>query len=101
RPRPGRPHPVPTRRSSELLKWEMTAESGSPANVIEARNDDPGGPTLGFFAVPPVLRQSITGATTQDQVDSLVAALAALGLVTDEDRKSTRLNSSHVKISYA
>lgn len=68
----------------QALKWEMTAESGSPANVIEARNDDPGGPTLGFFAVPPVLRQSITGATTQDQVDSLVAALAALGLVTDD-----------------
>src|SRR5690606_41605586 len=30
-----------------------------------------------------------------------VAAAALLGLVHDPDRKSTRLNSSHVKISYA
>lgn len=42
-------------------------------------------PTIGFLGVdPPVPRQSITGATTQDQVDSLVAALVALGLATDD-----------------
>lgn len=39
---------------------------------------------LGFFSASPVARPSITGATTQDQVDSLVAALTALGLVTDD-----------------
>jgi hypothetical protein len=32
---------------------------------------------------PPVPRQSITGVDLQDQIDSLVAALAALGLVAD------------------
>lgn len=38
----------------------------------------------GFLGAPLVTRQSITGATTQDQVDSLVAALVAFGLVTDD-----------------
>jgi hypothetical protein len=38
---------------------------------------------LGFFGATPVAPPSITGATAQDQIDSLVAALAALGLVTD------------------
>ncbi len=41
-------------------------------------------PTIGFFDASPVPKQSITGATTQEQVDSLVAALVALGLVTDD-----------------
>jgi hypothetical protein len=40
--------------------------------------------SLGFFGAPPVTRPSITGTTTQQQVDSLVAALTALGLVTDD-----------------
>lgn len=31
----------------------------------------------------PAGKQSITGASTQDQVDSIVAALVALGLATD------------------
>lgn len=43
--------------------------------------DDTG---LAFFGEPPVARPSITGATTQNQVDSIVAALVALGLVTDD-----------------
>jgi hypothetical protein len=36
------------------------------------------------FAAIPVARPSITGTTTEEQVDSLVAALAALGLVMDD-----------------
>jgi hypothetical protein len=43
--------------------------------------DDTG---LGFFGVSPVARQSIVGVTTQDQVDSIVAALVALGFATDD-----------------
>lgn len=43
--------------------------------------DDTG---LGFFGAPPVGQQSIVGVTTQDQVDSIVAALVALGFVTDD-----------------
>lgn len=41
-------------------------------------------PTVGFLGAAPVPKQSITGATTQDQVDSLVAALVALGFVSDD-----------------
>src|SRR5437773_5352724 len=39
----------------------------------------------------------------KDQVDRLATALAALGVAKDQrvaDRKSTRLNSSHITISY-
>src|SRR3712207_8568937 len=32
---------------------------------------------------------------------TLLAMVLAIGLVVDEDRKSTRLNSSHANISYA
>lgn len=39
---------------------------------------------LGFNDAAPVAKQSITGATTQLQVDSLVAALVAFGLVSDD-----------------
>jgi hypothetical protein len=39
--------------------------------------------TLGFFAQTPTPRPTVTGATTQDQVDSVIAALVALGLVID------------------
>lgn len=39
---------------------------------------------LGFFGAAAVDKQSITGATTQLQVDSIVAALVALGLVSDD-----------------
>ena len=41
------------------------------------------GVKLGFYNAAPVARPVITGATTQQQVDSLVSALVALGLVTD------------------
>jgi hypothetical protein len=40
--------------------------------------------TMAFFGVPLVTRPSITGVTPTDQIDSLVAALVALGLVTDD-----------------
>jgi len=41
------------------------------------------GGLLGFYEAAPVVKQTITGVTTQDQVDSIVAALVALGLVID------------------
>ena len=49
--------------------------------VSRVEADDNG---VGFLAAAPVPRQSITGATTQDQVDSIVAALVAFGLATDD-----------------
>lgn len=39
--------------------------------------------SMGFFGAAGTPRPTITGATTQEQVDSLVEALALLGLVTD------------------
>lgn len=39
---------------------------------------------IGFLGAAPVARQSITGATEQQQIDSIVAALVALGLATDD-----------------
>lgn len=60
---------------------------GGGANVTNLRmgTTGPGGaePAIGFLGAPKVGRQTITGVTTQDQVDSLVAAFVALGLVTD------------------
>jgi hypothetical protein len=41
-------------------------------------------PTIGFLGAARVSRPSITGSTTGEQIDSLVAALVALGLVSDE-----------------
>lgn len=38
---------------------------------------------VGFFGAPPAPQQSITGASTQEQVDSIVSALVAFGLVVD------------------
>jgi hypothetical protein len=40
--------------------------------------------TIGFLGATPVERQSITGATAQQQIDSIVSALVALGLATDD-----------------
>lgn len=56
---------------------------GTPQNNVQfgSSGDDP---TAGFLGAAPVTRQSITGATTQDQVDSLVAALVAFGFVSDD-----------------
>lgn len=56
---------------------------GGPGNPIECRAHDANPPQIGFLGALPVNRQEISGATTQDQVDSLVAALVALGLVND------------------
>jgi hypothetical protein len=48
---------------------------------LRVRTDATG---LGFFDALPVGVQSITGALPQDQIDSIVAALVAFGLATDD-----------------
>lgn len=52
-------------------------------NLLDAFSDL-GVLKIGFLGAPAVARQSITGATTQLQVDSIVAALVALGFATDD-----------------
>lgn len=56
---------------------------GTPQNNVQFTSLV-GAMAAGFLGAAPVVRQSITGATTQDQVDSLVAALVAFGLVSDD-----------------
>src|SRR5690606_41290105 len=78
-------HSFPTRRSSDLF-------------------------VLGLLIAGGVFHQTLTGAIATSAVASVVLGLAlqeTLGnffagiALQAEDRKSTRLNSSHVKISYA
>src|SRR5690606_41299634 len=84
----------PTRRSSDLLSVEaMTFQAlGEPSRlrIVELLR---GGP----FAVGDIAE--VLG-IRQPQVSKHLRVLAEAGIVIG-DRKSTRLNSSHVKISYA
>jgi hypothetical protein len=64
--------------SSVSIAWSAGAVNMTAAGVAI------GAASIGFFDAVPAPQQSITGATTQDQVDSLVAALVALGLATDD-----------------
>lgn len=56
---------------------------GGPGNPLSCVAHDANPPQIGFLGALPVAKQEITGATTQDQVDSIVLALVTLGLVID------------------
>src|SRR5690606_39709377 len=93
-------HPFPTRRSSDLAAtaaW-LTARM----NGTRGRAD-----TVGLIALvsAQLLQTLALGRRDRMVVLASVSSLAALGVVVSvpglRDRKSTRLNSSHVKISYA
>src|SRR5207253_9909605 len=88
-PPPHTLHSFPTRRSSDLL----TLEKGSEAGGILSK----GGVT------PQNLNSAIEALRKGRTADSATAenAYEALKKYSREDRKSTRLNSSHVAISYA
>src|SRR5690606_41333570 len=101
RSRPPTPRPsIPTRRSSDL-----TSARAFSATV------DALGKLVQMLGVPPQeLWERIPGVTRQDverwkataqQGDSFAFLANLLEQQAAEDRKSTRLNSSHVKISYA
>src|SRR5699024_12225915 len=79
---------VPTRRSSDLCA-PGAAESVCAPGAAEGADTGPvGGPTGG-----------LAGSSTGGLVGSSTGGL--VGSPTCGDRKSTRLNSSHVSISYA
>src|SRR5690606_40310191 len=69
--------------------------------VIEALSTA-GSPEQCRRFVPPLLEGRWTGTMnlTEPQAGSDLAQVATRALPQPEDRKSTRLNSSHVKISY-
>src|SRR5690606_41919892 len=89
-------HYVPTRRSSDLGARRRAAQG--------PRSRPRTGPRR-----PPCRGASSPRAPRGEQPDPLIDPLehglrerrGPLGTVREEDRKSTRLNSSHVKISYA
>lgn len=61
----------------------LSSADGTRAIVVDASGVRVHCSALGFYDVAPVARPVITGVLTQQQVDSLVSALVALGLVTD------------------
>ena len=78
-----------------VVNGALYAQSGimhSFGSTHEAENveilrlglDGGGAPTIGFLGAGRVTRQSITGVTTQEQIDSIVSALVELGLVADD-----------------
>lgn len=68
-------------------RFQAAFNDGVAPSVTVVGNADGlqlGASALGFFQAAPVARPSITGATVQEQIDSLVSALVALGLVSDD-----------------
>src|SRR5207249_12190376 len=90
------PHPFPTRRSSDLLQRarQRGHRHRRPARVDER--------AVGGHAHPraPYAHVATEGGAEVAVVTPLQARVE-LPVVDDEDRKSTRMNSSHVSISYA
>src|SRR5690606_39602669 len=84
-------HPFPTRRSSDLKR-----PPGVVAAVAIAARATPGAPVT--YGVLPALPADV--ATMIPTAAALLTEIAE-GSFGKPDRKSTRLNSSHVKISYA
>src|SRR5690606_41265031 len=95
--RPPRPTLFPYRRSSDLQPWISLVRCSQRAHTLSARQpQDPAGASVSSTpespaSVVPLKPDDLTGFYHR----------AERPLQTDQDRKSTRLNSSHVKISYA
>src|SRR5207253_10468357 len=93
-------HSFPTRRSSDLDPRELAAPADTVQFCFSKGLSAPVGSILCGSAETVAkarrVRKLLGGAMRQAGV---IAAAALVGL--EEDRKSTRLNSSHVAISYA
>src|SRR5690606_42128914 len=90
---PGHLHSFPTRRSSDLL---ANAELRFSAN---AENASEGVPLVVLINGGSASASEIVAGALQDHKRGIVMGTDSFGK--GSDRKSTRLNSSHVKISYA
>src|SRR5690242_21352864 len=84
-------HSFPTRRSSDLVGGFVKLRSeGDDERTVLANADG----ELGFFMENGQLSQILTEALGLDIAETF-------GFLVEGDRKSTRLNSSHMSISYA
>src|SRR5690606_41967822 len=95
------PHSVPTRRSSDLIgeaeARAKVAQLSARLHDLDRMNVDP---DIDVDVSRDIIQLRMLEAQlgkTERQAGGLRRAMARL----NEDRKSTRLNSSHVKISYA
>src|SRR5699024_11318132 len=92
-------HPSPTRRSSDLTVDEVIDTAGAQVPIRIHR------PTAEAI-LPGIVFLHGGGFTvgdldTHDRIMRVIAAESGAAVIGVEDRKSTRLNSSHVSISYA
>src|SRR5699024_12615081 len=89
--------PFPTRRSSDLMPFANRRDPavadliGYVANTLPLRVDLTGNPS--FAALMTRVASELLDADAHQE--------APFDLIVNRDRKSTRLNSSHVSISYA
>src|SRR5690606_42019154 len=100
-PLPRSTHPYPTRRSSDLLEASgYRAAPASNGQVALDLIDTIGKPCLILLDLMMPVMDGWAFLTALDQDDALVEVPIVI-VSAYTDRKSTRLNSSHVKISYA
>src|SRR5690606_40355612 len=100
-PPPPRLHPFPTRRSSDLDHLRLGTvgdgwRGGEGRAVLRGRRD----PRPSRWALLAARRARARDGLRADPLGQGRGAGGADLTVVDRDRKSTRLNSSHVKISY-
>src|SRR5439155_24467455 len=94
-------HSFPTRRSSDLRLGGTGLVDGEYRLSVDHLADDYYVKSMSFGGID-LLREPlrISGAPSAEIAIVLAAGTSVAGNVQDEDRKSTRLNSSHVAISY-
>src|SRR5204863_8422622 len=101
---PGYPrgfHSFPTRRSSDLqvaVELSEVDRWARPTGASEESSAPPAAPeaSAADVAAPDLTTRNGSAARVETELDPSECAVIANG-----DRKSTRLNSSHVEISYA
>src|SRR5690606_41460351 len=91
--------PSPTRRSSDLLALTACGKSETPSAPPAAPEATVPAPA----PAPAPVAENTVGKSVFGKACALCHAAGVAGAPKpgDKDRKSTRLNSSHVKISYA
>src|SRR5690606_41979591 len=91
-------HTLPTRRSSDLQtmpeRLQSLVDDGENAEVVLVFQRE-------VVGLPAEVIDQIRNSPMFDELTKLAQSIVYDSTLTREDRKSTRLNSSHVKISYA